>query len=445
MSRVHRRLLLAGAGASLLAGCGEGTWLGENAPPPLPGERKSVLLIEDQLSADPRLATLNVTLPAPMRNSDWPQLGGGPTHAPQHLDAAGSLTVAWRTSVGSGAGGGSVLLGAPVVARGSVFTVDAEGTVHAVSAAGGQSQWEFYPEEAEEVDRLAGGAVAYADGRLFVAGGNGTVFALDAGSGAEVWRRPIRAPIRSAPTVAEDKVLVPTADAQLYALDAATGEVLWQHAGLFEQAGILGGASPAVANGIVVAAYPSGEVVALSLSSGEQLWSDTVLRPRRTLAIGTIADIVGDPVIAGDRVFVAGVSGEMAAFDLERGVREWTADVTSTQTPWIAGNFLFVLTERGEVVCLVDQGGRIRWVTGLPARVDPDEADSRPIGWIGPVLVSGRLLLASSEGELVTLSPETGERLGSLDIGGGGVSVAPAIADGTVFFLTNNATLVAVR
>ena len=286
MSGVNRRLLLAGAGASLLAGCGEGTWLGENSAPPLPGERKSVLLIEDELAADPRLATLNVTLPAPVRNLEWPQLGGGPTHAEQHLEAAGALSIAWRTSVGSGAGGGSVLLGAPIVARGSVFTVDAEGTVHAVDAAGGRSQWEYYPEEAEYVDRLSGGAVAYADGRLFVAGGNGTVFALDAGSGAEVWRRPIRAPIRSAPTVAEGKVLVPTADAQLFALDAGSGEVLWQHAGLFEQAGILGGASPAIANGIVVAAYPSGEVVALSLSSGEQLWNDTVLRPRRTLAIG---------------------------------------------------------------------------------------------------------------------------------------------------------------
>ena len=44
-----------------------------------------------------------------------------------------------------------------------------------------------------------------------------------------------------------------------------------------------------------------------------------MLRPRRTLAIGAIADIVGDPVIDGGRVIVAGASGEMAAFDLARG------------------------------------------------------------------------------------------------------------------------------
>jgi outer membrane protein assembly factor BamB len=199
-----------------------------------------------------------------------------------------------------------------------------------------------------------------------------------------------------------------------------------------------------VAGQIVIAAYASGEVVALTLDSGQQLWSDAVLRPRRTLAIGTIADIVGDPVIAGDRVLVAGVSGEMAAFDLERGVREWTAEVTSIQTPWVAGNFIFVLTERNEVVCMVDQGGRIRWVTALPALVDPENPDSRQIRWVGPILVSDRLLLASSEGAVVSVSPFTGEVLGSGEVGGA-VSVPAAVAGGTVFFLTDGAQLVAFR
>ena len=304
--------------------------------------------------------------------------------------------------------------------------------------------WQFYPDDVEEVDRLAGGAAVFAEGRLFVVTGNGMVYGLDAAAGTELWRRQIKAPIRSAPTVAQGHVLVPTADGQLFALDTAAGELLWQHAGLFEQTGLLGGASPAVADGIVVAAYASGEVVALSLDNGQQLWSDTVLRPRRTLAIGTIADIVGDPVISGGRVIVAGVSGEMAAFDLERGVRLWTAELTSIQTPWIAGNFIFMLTERNEVVCMVDQGGRIRWVSPLPTLVDPENTESRQIRWTGPILVSDRLLLASSEGEVVTVSPFTGEVLGTTEIGDG-VSVPAAVADGTVFLLTDGAQLVALR
>ena len=301
MSKLSRRGALT-AGAVLLAGCSEGTWLGDTPPPPLPGERKPVLLLEDQLSADPRLAELNVVLPPAVRNSAWPQAGGVPTHAMQHLDAANSLDVAWRSSIGASAGGGSRLLAGPVVAGGRVFALDADGMTTAVDASTGNEVWQFYPDEVEEVDRLAGGAAAYDDGRLFVVTGNGMVYGLEAAGGGEVWRRRIKAPIRVAPTVAGGRVLVSTADGQLFALDTGTGELLWQHAGLFEQTGLLGGASPAVANDIVIAAYASGEVVALSLDSGQQLWSDTVLRPRRTLAIGSIADIVGDPVIAGSRV-----------------------------------------------------------------------------------------------------------------------------------------------
>ena len=443
MSGLTRRGAL-GAAAALLAGCGEGTWLGENAPPPLPGERKAVLLIEDQLTADPRLANLNVVLPPAETNASWPQAGGNPTHAMQHLQGAPGLQVAWRSDVGAGAGSRSRLLAGPIIAGNQVFTVDADGTVAAVDAATGDQAWQFSAEDAEEIDRLAGGAAAYADGRIFAVTGNGMVYALDAGAGVEIWRRQIKAPIRSAPTVADGKVLVPTADSQLYALDAATGELLWQHAGLFEQAGLLGGASPAVADGIVVAAYASGEVVGLSLATGTQLWSDSVLRPRRTLAIGTIADIIGDPVIANSRAFVAGMSGEMAAFDLERGAREWTAEVTSIQTPWIAGNFIFLLTERNQVVCLVDQGGYIRWVTQLATLVDPNEPDGRQIRWTGPVLVGDRLLLANTEGQLVSLSPFTGETLTTVEIGDA-VSVPPAVAAGTVYLLTDGAQLVAIR
>ena len=443
MSRIGRRGALL-AGAAFLTGCSEGTWLGENQAPPLPGERKAVLLIEDQLSADPRLAQLNVVLPPAVRNTDWPQTGGLATHVMQHLDAAGVLDVAWRTGIGAGAGGRTRLLAGPVVAGGRVFAVDTDGMVTAVDAAGGEQAWQFYPDDVEEVDRLAGGAAAFDGGRLFVVTGNGMVYGLDAAAGTELWRRQIRAPIRAAPTIAGGRVLVPTADGQLFALDEASGELIWQHAGLFEQTGLLGGASPAVADGIVVATYASGEVVALSLTSGQPLWSESVLRARRTLAIGTIADIVSDPVISGSRVFVAGMSGEMAAFDLQRGSRDWTADVTSIQTPWVAGNFIFLLTERNEVVCMVDQGGYVRWVTTLAALVDPENPESRRIRWTGPILVSDRLLLASSEGELVSLSPFTGEVLATVALGDP-VTVPAAVAGGTVFYLTDGAQLVAIR
>lgn len=443
MSRVRRSGLLVAALVSL-SGCGSGTWLGESEDAPLPGERQAVLLIEDGIAADPRIADLRVVLPPPERNLAWPQAGGNPTHAMGHLAAADTINLAWRTGIGAGSGGSSRILTAPVVAQGKAFAVDANGRVTAVGVGDGRVAWRFEPDGRRRGDRLTGGGLAFDGGWLFLVTSTGVAYALNAETGAEIWRRELQAPVRTSPTVADGRLLIPTADSQFFALDGETGDILWRHAGLFEQAGILGGASPAVTGQIVVAAYPSGEVTALRLQDGQPIWSETVLRPRRTLAIGSITDIVGDPVIDGDRVIVAGAAGEMAAFALENGERSWSAEVTSTQTPWLAGEFIYVLTERNELVALLRQGGRVRWVSPLALLTDPDNPDSPRVRWTGPVLVGDRLLLASSEGEIVSVSPYTGEILGKASLPGP-VTVPPIVADGTVFLLTDGGDLLAYR
>src|SRR5258708_31506093 len=70
---------------------------------PLPGERISVLSLDRQLEPDPELAKIPITLPPPVVNSDWPEAGGYPNHAMQHLSLPDRLTEAWRTSIGEGA------------------------------------------------------------------------------------------------------------------------------------------------------------------------------------------------------------------------------------------------------------------------------------------------------------------------------------------------------
>ena len=427
---------------SALAGCE--TWLGGQEEPPLPGERQSVLLLDERIVADPRIAELSVTLPAPQRNAGWPQAGGNAAHAMQHLELGDGIRQRWRADIGAGSSGAARILTPPIVAEGKVYTVDAEGTISAFAADDGDLLWRHEPEGIEDSDRLRGGGIAFEAGWLFATTGSGVVIGLNASSGAEIWRRSLLAPIRSAPTVIGGRLLVTTSNNQLVALDASSGDIFWQHAGLFEQAAILGGASPAADNGIAVAAYSSGEVFAFTLEGGQEVWSDAVLRPRRTLAIGAINDITGAPVIDGDRVTVAGNGGELVAFDRASGARRFDVNITSRNMPWVAGDFLYVLTDRNEVVCLLRSGGRARWVSPLERLVDPDDPVSRRIYWAGPVLAGDRLILAGSTGEAVTVSPYNGEILGRIDLPGP-VSLSPVVADGTLYLLTDDGDLLAYR
>jgi hypothetical protein len=60
------------------------------------------------------------------------------------------------------------------------------------------------------------------------------------------------------------------------------------------------------------------------------------------------------------------------------------------------------------------------------------------------VLAGDRLILAGSNEVAVSVSPYTGEILGEIDLPAA-PAVSPVVAGGTLYFLTENATLVALR
>jgi outer membrane protein assembly factor BamB len=86
----------------------------------------------------------------------------------------------------------------------------------------------------------------------------------------------------------------------------------------------------------------------------------------------------------------------------------------------------------------------VKWMRQLPRNLDPKDPDSDPVVWSGPVLVSDRLILLSSGGVAMSISPYTGEIVGSTYIPDG-TFVPPVVANGMVYILTNGAELVALK
>ncbi|MEM7173487.1 MAG: PQQ-binding-like beta-propeller repeat protein, partial [Pseudomonadota bacterium] len=72
------------------------------------------------------------------------------------------------------------------------------------------------------------------------------------------------------------------------------------------------------------------------------------------------------------------------------------------------------------------------------------EDQTGALHWTGPVLAGDRLIVGGSNGTAISVSPFTGEILGSLELPDS-VAVTPVVADNTLYFLTDNATLVALR
>jgi len=410
---------------------------------PLAGKRISVLLHERTLKPDPQLAGEQVLLPAPQLNSDWPQAGGYPNHAMHHLKVGPVLKLAWDTDIGKGSDDNLRIAGSPIVFNGVVYAMDSESQVSAYDAKDGGRLWRTDLTPGAEDDGHIGGGIAFSNGRIFASTGFAQVVSLDAATGKEAWRRKLDGPIRAAPTVRGGRVFVVTVDNKLHALNAFSGEVLWRYAGAAELASILGGASPAVDSGVVVVAFTTGELAALRVDTGRVMWSDSLSSIRRHGTGARFSQIRGRPVIDRGRVIAISNSGVIAAIDLLTGRRIWDKQVGGLESPWVAGDYIFTLTNNYEILAMSRDTGNIRWITPLVRSEDPK--DIRPnIVWTGPVLVSDRLIVAGSHGVALAVSPYTGQILGKSKLPDG-VTVPPIVAGGTVFFLTDDADLAAYR
>jgi outer membrane protein assembly factor BamB len=436
-----RQLAICSLAAIWLSGCD--TWFGETEAPPLPGERISVLAHQNVLNPDPEANPNTIRLPRPMTNKDWPQSGGYANHAMHHLEVEAVPERAWRVDVGSGTSDQQPRLASPIVADGRVYTMDSDHLVTAFDAQSGEEIWEVDLADDEEDDDVISGGLAYENGRVFATTGFAKIIALNASTGEELWRQKVGAPVHSAPTVRGNRVFAISIDNTLHALSAYDGSTLWTYKAIVEIANLLGGASPAVDAGVVVAPFSSGELVALKVETGRVLWSDSLASTRKTDELGAISQIRAPPVIDRGRVYAISHSGVMAAIDLRTGRRVWDKDIGGLQAPWVAGDYVFQLTNESDLVCLSREDGRVYWVTQLPAFEDEEQLED-PILWTGPVLVSNRLIVAGSNEQAIAVSPYDGRMIGILETSDS-VSAPIVIANRAIYILSDDADLVALK
>lgn len=431
-------LLLA---LAVLASCGSGKNRRETE---IRGERLPVLIYEQQVDVDESLAQTRVALPEPYANADWPQAGGSPGKAMHQLALPAKLSRAWSRGAGMGDSINSRLTNTPVIADGRLYMIDARSEVRALSASSGKELWSQEVRLAKENKQLAfGGGIAAGGGMVYVASGYGLIAALDGDTGREKWRVNMGIPLRSAPTLFGGRLFVVSLDNQLFALSQETGETQWESAGIVEDAGLMGAAAPAAGTGTLVVGYSSGELTALQVENGLTTWQDSLARRARLTALAALSDIDGSPVIDRGRVFAISHSGRLVSLDLASGRRLWEQNIGGTSTPWVAGDYLYVVSSEAELFCITRTGGRVRWVTQLQRYKDPDDRKGL-VRWQGPVLASDRLILTSSNGYVATLSPYTGDLL-SLEKISDGSFLPPIVADNSLYVVTRDADIVAYR
>ncbi|MBO6728284.1 MAG: PQQ-binding-like beta-propeller repeat protein [Maricaulis sp.] len=406
--------------------------------------RISILDFETGLQAASGEALPPVQLPTAYVNSVWPGPDGYPTHALQHTQATGSLDIMWRQTFGEGSDHNQRLNARPVVAEGRVYMIDARGEVSAIDAESGERLWSRRLEGPNERDRMSfGGGIAFDSGRIYAHSGYNYLVALDAQSGSEIWRSEIIVPFHGAPTVADGRIFVASDDNEMLSIDASNGNVNWTYQGIIESARLITSPSPAVLGDIVVAPFASGEIVALRVQNGNPLWSDSLSGSGTMTAMSEINDVAGSPIIVDNTVYAMSHSGTMVAISLRSGERLWELPAGGLHAPWVAGDYLYVVTTEAQVVCINRQSGQVHWITQLQQFENMRKREDR-IAWSGPVLAGGRVFVTSSHGEAVLLNAYDGSEMREYQLRDN-VFVAPVIANETIYIVTDEARVIALR
>lgn len=444
LRNARKASILTMLGALALGACAER----ENV---LPGPRLNVRDVletrTDGLADAAPLGARQIALPASRANADWDQSPVSPHVRTTHAALNGALQPVFSVDIGQGDSRRNRLNVDPVVAGGRIFTVDAAHVVRATSTAGAPL-WSYDQTPLRDDKAQAqGGGLAVGGGKLFVASGFGTLTALDPASGAELWVQDLGNTATGAPSYRDGVVYVTSGDRTGWALEAGDGRIRWQIDGPEDVNNVAGAAAPAIGDKHVIFSYGTGNLQAVFRQGGLRVWNADILGRRNGVSLATVDDITGDPLIDGNRVYAGNHSGRVVALGLFDGERLWTAREGALGPLWPAGDSVFFVSDRNQLVRMEADSGALLWAVDLPGykpKRRPAKRRDASFANHGPILAGGQLFVASSDGLIRAFSPEDGSLRGSVAIDGG-ATTRPVVAGGTLYVVSRKGVLHAFR
>lgn len=322
----------------------------------------------------------------------------------------------------------------PVVVEGTVYASAFTEGMYAVDAATGTEEWHGLT----DLSGTVATSPAVADGTIYAGGSDYLVLAVDAATGDLQWTvgGDLDFGLATSPTVADGTVYAAHAGGSLFALNAETGERTWT-VDVVEssQPG-----PPAVADGVVYFSS-GGTQYALDAATGERLWTNEPdSHPSSGFVVGS-----------GRCYFLA--QEELVAIDAGTADRLWSYPVPGItfDPPTLVDGSVIVKGE-SHLSRLDAADGSVQWTFREDARAENrrewTEMDLE-LYLGGPVAAADGTLYVLAHDDasaLLELDAATGEVLHdyTVDEEGAGTS-SPVVAGGSVYLLTSDDELVAVR
>jgi outer membrane protein assembly factor BamB len=104
---------------------------------------------------------------------------------------------------------------------------------------------------------------------------------------------------------------------------------------------------------------------------------------------------------------------------------------------------LYAVSIDGVLAAFSRATGNVYWVSQLRRFQNENNREGR-VAWTGPIMIGGRLVLANSMGDVVAITPESGQTVATADVGQP-VFIPPIAANEQIYIVTDKARLVVLR
>jgi outer membrane protein assembly factor BamB len=303
-----------------------------------------------------------------------------------------------------------------------LYMASVDGEIAAIDLPSGAVRWNVNSKE-----RIMSGVVV-GPRNLYVGNESGYLVAFDRETGQERWSLSLLSELLSPVAIAPGRVIVRTVDGKISAVNSENGEKLWNYEREVPVLTLRGTGTPIVVEDQVIAGLDSGEVVALALEDGREHWLKSVTTARGRTEIERMVDIDADPVVAGDKIYVVGYQGNLAALNVADGEQLWKRKVSAVQQPMTFGGYLFLSDQEGNVWAFDQKDGTALWKQDQLKERSPTT----------PLLVGKSLIVGDSEGYLHWISAEDGHLQGRLKFDQEGITVSPRQHQGSLVVVGNS-------
>ena len=121
------------------------------------------------------------------------------------------------------------------------------------------------------------------------------------------------------------------------------------------------------------------------------------------------------------------------------GEKIWEIELSTINPIITSGDYSYLLDTENKLHCIELTEGNIIWTVQLKKM-----KKKKPLSWVGPLLTSNKLILASSEGVILSLSPHNGKILSQIATENNYVT-NPVQSKKSIFVITKKGKLLALE